>query len=1317
MPLGTERSERPYLSRAEAFPIARYRELTQDQRNGLRQLLRRLKVAIDDLERHQETPVVPNWLTNERFARLAFVDGQRGTGKTTLMATLVRLIVPDPNSTYFDDFHRRVPQSDIEQEEETIPLNEDLRRLASPLHDRIVVLEPLDMEPLPRSTPLLAAILARLSRAARDFEIGTRKPQGLLDPDLDDDRDFIRFQQFQAQIARALDSNLADRRGSLDREQYGQAVMEQEQDRLRIWSTLDDVLKHLSMAIGGSGTKGGRHLFLVPVDDVDLNPTRCLELLRLLRSYSPPQLYFLLMGQFDLVKSVVNLSMANEYYQVRPVKSDHHVPLDESLERKIAEVAAANLQKMVPDVIKLPVLSIDEVLEFRPPGLGTKARTLGDLFELVKFENKKVLPDSVTDLRSLLEFGRERSPSRNQNRPGVQSGDYPGIGAFQVSLRRLVDLYRQLDESLREEEHNLSQGSTSYDPILDIFRQYWNRIVDEDPHLNPESRERLQREGFTACEVITSSDEMFCRDYMINDTLVKSNETDKNQSVTYQPVISIADRELNESIPRLRVSRSTTRDGESTIVQDRIFEPRTRCAYVLLHDIHVARMKTDQEELFNPIRVSSPVCMVWKSESGKEVRIPWPLPHLQSFARLTALTGEFYESLTELLSDLSEVFQAITPTQLEELVRTWILLGQKAILARPQTELRGYSKWGDIVAWVVQCMQNNTVVQRRWCLQLVMLTAPETCAIDLAAKKRNLRGLPKKHKNAIRKLESYTNDYLQELKGRRSQRFDLLWTDEFRDLWILLNNRFSDESWINLKLREPTRRTRNEFQIALDEFRKEFRIEFDEFRMEFSENLEDKLTSESKKAETSLAFEMELNSIRGLIQQGTSLMSSNVQSACSLLSQVLSQAERLYSQRVHDLKVAYAVIDAAEQLGIAYIELMSPTQSFEQYLRAENVILELIEEGHDSQELKQRRIELIISRSYPLFLPHREFHFREDIENAITECLEELSSNPNDVGWSRLFADAQTIKGLILRDSGLYEQAGYVLRSAIDVFDSIDTEDKEAGEFSLEWANYYLASVYKRNGELKIAKEITERERTNARIRSSQHVEDSEVQQLYLVTTRLLGQILLYQGEIADTIDLFTEAEAIADRDHLRNTTSLLRTRDLARSRIELAHVLRLLGSQNKTTNPVTDALKLLRQAIPELERIDSIGHNSAQAALDLGTGYLELSRIFSIMDDKKNIRENLDKANEALNRAIEVEPFTAPVYLKMAELHWESFKHATNSKQRRAHRINTQNCLEAASRNNVYFYPEIQEIERELHESSKMDQKSPRSKDNNQGS
>ncbi|MGV2338190.1 MAG UNVERIFIED_CONTAM: hypothetical protein LVR18_30335 [Planctomycetaceae bacterium] len=101
------------------------------------------------------------------------------------------------------------------------------------------------MEPLPRGTSLFAAILARVQRALQEKSNPTRS-RGLLDGDFGETRDVVRLRQFTERIAKALDSNLHERRGSLDPENYAEEVLNLEDSRLQLPQHLDEVLRQLT---------------------------------------------------------------------------------------------------------------------------------------------------------------------------------------------------------------------------------------------------------------------------------------------------------------------------------------------------------------------------------------------------------------------------------------------------------------------------------------------------------------------------------------------------------------------------------------------------------------------------------------------------------------------------------------------------------------------------------------------------------------------------------------------------------------------------------------------------------------------------------------------------------------------------------------------------------------------------------------------------------------------------------------------------------------------------------------------------------------
>jgi hypothetical protein len=121
---------------------------------------------------------------------------------------------------------------------------------------------------------------------------------------------------------------------------------------------------------GQNNSQELRKLFLVPIDDVDLNPQHCLELLQLLRTFSPPQeLFFLLMGQYELVQRCVELKMASQYAQLHKAADTLSDPDCGTLRQEVRRVAILNLRKMVPPhaLCEIPArLNLQAAIDFRP---------------------------------------------------------------------------------------------------------------------------------------------------------------------------------------------------------------------------------------------------------------------------------------------------------------------------------------------------------------------------------------------------------------------------------------------------------------------------------------------------------------------------------------------------------------------------------------------------------------------------------------------------------------------------------------------------------------------------------------------------------------------------------------------------------------------------------------------------------------------------------------------------------------------------------------------------------------------------------------
>lgn len=134
------------LLRPEAFAV-QWHALTQRQQQAFAQIIDLLQAGVDDLrvhERQKNVHDLPPWMSDRRKSRLAFIDGGRGTSKSTLLYALVRALSGSGRSDS--------------------PLSDRLLQLS----EQVVLLEPLGMETLDNDTHLMAAILARVAKAVED---------------------------------------------------------------------------------------------------------------------------------------------------------------------------------------------------------------------------------------------------------------------------------------------------------------------------------------------------------------------------------------------------------------------------------------------------------------------------------------------------------------------------------------------------------------------------------------------------------------------------------------------------------------------------------------------------------------------------------------------------------------------------------------------------------------------------------------------------------------------------------------------------------------------------------------------------------------------------------------------------------------------------------------------------------------------------------------------------------------------------------------------------------------------------------------------
>ncbi|MGH8563801.1 MAG: hypothetical protein ACREXW_06790 [Gammaproteobacteria bacterium] len=208
--------------RPEARPVE-YSKLAESQQEAFRKLVGMLAATMDELRTlearkrnaaGQGLRATPTWLDDELRSRMAFLEGDGGTGKTTVLLCLVRACMG------------------AEQRDTPVAGLEDLRC------GRVVFLEPIDMARSPGPANLLAQVLARIEDAIQPFVFratpqrggrdGHREPRGMLGRCPEGRDPLLLLQRLQTTVATAWDGNLPDRGGQIDPDTYAVEVMNAE---------------------------------------------------------------------------------------------------------------------------------------------------------------------------------------------------------------------------------------------------------------------------------------------------------------------------------------------------------------------------------------------------------------------------------------------------------------------------------------------------------------------------------------------------------------------------------------------------------------------------------------------------------------------------------------------------------------------------------------------------------------------------------------------------------------------------------------------------------------------------------------------------------------------------------------------------------------------------------------------------------------------------------------------------------------------------------------------------------------------------------
>jgi hypothetical protein len=317
------------LLRSEAQP-ARFDQLDQDQKAAFSRIVRCLADATT------ENGNGPQPHNSSRHSRTFFLDGGRGSGKTTTLLT-VRAETESANS------EARVVD----------PTLIELRR-------RLVWLEPLDLEAFPSDGNIFNAVLARLEQASGSKSFANDRPRGLLETNGEHHDMMLEVQRLALDVAVGWEGNLGHRRGHLDPNTYAIEVQRAEHARIDLPARFARLVEHLASL----SSPGSPKLFVLPIDDADLGPVACRNFLRTIRALLAPHLFIVVLGELDSFIEVLTLGLTADLAKVA-----HPASLDrKEFETRCTDRATELMRKYFPPAqrTRLSYLSPSDLINFVP---------------------------------------------------------------------------------------------------------------------------------------------------------------------------------------------------------------------------------------------------------------------------------------------------------------------------------------------------------------------------------------------------------------------------------------------------------------------------------------------------------------------------------------------------------------------------------------------------------------------------------------------------------------------------------------------------------------------------------------------------------------------------------------------------------------------------------------------------------------------------------------------------------------------------------------------------------------------------------------
>ncbi|MEO9591747.1 hypothetical protein [Rhodopirellula bahusiensis] len=342
--------------RPEARPIS-WTSLNLSQKEAFRRIVYTIDEALSAILSNGNNLPPGALIHPNRASNALFLSGERGTGKTSMLLTLMQL-----------QQEQSVNHADGDSDR--------YRGAKTRLNKNVIWLEPIDMDPLPQPFSLLTTILERV-RQATNRSAGQTKIPRALENELyssgfsSNEMELLEeFNSLYTDATLAWDSNIGQRSSGLYPDDYASELSRTNKARLSLNQRMDKCLSNLARLVSPSITNP---LFVVTIDDFDMHPSSALHVLKLLRMLSPQRLFFLMLGDMDMLELMADLSVSRELNSLIP-ETSRKTSLGFDLSQ-VGQAAGAisrtTLRKVLPPQQRMFVQkpTIIEGMGFRPANI------------------------------------------------------------------------------------------------------------------------------------------------------------------------------------------------------------------------------------------------------------------------------------------------------------------------------------------------------------------------------------------------------------------------------------------------------------------------------------------------------------------------------------------------------------------------------------------------------------------------------------------------------------------------------------------------------------------------------------------------------------------------------------------------------------------------------------------------------------------------------------------------------------------------------------------------------------------------------------